>query len=48
MYAIRSYYVNDGYYTIYDRIIFAIGGTAPIDFLKKVGIEVDNERNNFV
>jgi thioredoxin reductase (NADPH) len=34
---------NNGYYTIYDRIIFAIGGTAPIDFLKKVGIEVDSE-----
>jgi len=34
---------NDGYYTIYDRIIYAIGGTAPIDFLNKVGIEVDNE-----
>lgn len=34
---------NDGYYTIYDRIIFAIGGTAPIDFLKKVGIKVDDK-----
>lgn len=34
---------NDGYYTIYDRIIYAIGGTAPIDFLKKVGIEVDDK-----
>lgn len=34
---------NDGYYTIYDRIIYAIGGTAPIDFLKKVGIAVDEK-----
>ena len=34
---------NDGYYTIYDRIIYAIGGTAPIDFLKKVGIKVDEK-----
>lgn len=34
---------NDGYYTIYDRIIYAIGGTAPVDFLKKVGIEVDDK-----
>ncbi|XOB62227.1 NAD(P)-binding domain-containing protein [Campylobacterota bacterium DY0563] len=34
---------NDGYYTIYDRIVYAIGGTAPIDFLKKVGIEVDEK-----
>lgn len=34
---------NDGYYTIYDRVIYAIGGTSPIDFLKKVGIELDSE-----
>lgn len=34
---------NDGYYTIYDRTIYAIGGTAPIDFLKKIGIEVDEK-----
>ena len=34
---------TDGYYTIYDRIIYAIGGTAPVDFLKKVGIKVDEE-----
>jgi len=32
---------DDGYHTIYDRIIFAIGGTSPVDFLKKCGIEVD-------
>lgn len=32
---------NDGYYTIYDRLIFAIGGTTPIDFLKKCGMELD-------
>lgn len=32
---------DDGYYTIYDRVIYAIGGTSPIDFLKKVGIELD-------
>ncbi len=32
---------NDGYHTIYDRVIYAIGGTSPIDFLKKLGIEVD-------
>lgn len=34
---------NDGYYTIYDRIIYAIGGTSPVDFLKKMGIEVDEK-----
>lgn len=32
---------NDGYHTIYDRIIYAIGGTSPVDFLKKVGIKLD-------
>lgn len=34
---------DDGYHTIYDRVIYAIGGTAPIDFLKKLGIEVDEK-----
>jgi len=32
---------NDGYHTIYDRIIYAIGGTSPVDFLKKCDIELD-------
>jgi len=32
---------NDGYYTIYDRVIYAIGGTTPTDFLKKIGIKLD-------
>ena len=36
---------NDGYYTIYDRIIYAIGGTSPVDFLKKVGIKLDESGN---
>ncbi len=34
---------NDGYHTIYDRVIYAIGGTTPIDFLKKCGIELDEK-----
>ncbi|WP_294966973.1 NAD(P)-binding domain-containing protein [Sulfurimonas sp.] len=34
---------TDGYHTIYDRIIYAIGGTSPIDFLKKCEIEVDED-----
>jgi len=34
---------NDGYFTIYDRIIYAIGGTSPVDFLKKCNINVDDE-----
>ena len=36
---------NDGYFTVYDRVIYAIGGTSPIDFLKKCGIEVDEKGN---
>ena len=32
---------TDGYYTIYDRVIYAIGGTTPVDFLKKCGIALD-------
>lgn len=34
---------TDGYYTIYDRLIYAIGGTTPVDFLKKCGISIDAE-----
>ena len=34
-------YFTDGYYTIYDRVIYAIGGTTPVDFLKKCGITLD-------
>lgn len=32
---------NDGFDVLYDRIIYAIGGTTPVDFLKSCGIEVD-------
>lgn len=35
---------DDGFSTIYDRIIYAIGGTTPIDFLKKCSIEVDENK----
>lgn len=31
---------TDGYYTIYDRVVYAIGGTTPVDFLKKCGITI--------
>ena len=34
---------TDGYSTIYDRLIYAIGGTTPIDFLKKCGISFDTD-----
>ena len=34
---------SDGYYTIYERVVYAIGGTTPVDFLKKCGISIDGE-----
>lgn len=34
---------SDGYWTIYDRVIYAIGGTTPVDFLKNCGIELDEK-----
>lgn len=34
---------TDGHSTIYDRIIYAIGGTSPVDFLKKCDIDVDEK-----
>jgi predicted ATPase len=34
---------NDGYHTIYDRVIYAIGGTSPVDFLKNCNINVDDK-----
>ncbi|CAM2788042.1 NAD(P)-binding domain-containing protein [Helicobacter burdigaliensis] len=32
---------TDGSSSVFDRIIYAIGGMAPIDFLKKCGLELD-------
>jgi len=32
---------EDGTSTTYDRVIYAIGGTTPVDFLKKCGINLD-------
>jgi len=34
---------NDGFHTIYDRVIYAIGGTTPVDFLKLCGITFDED-----
>ncbi|MGM0519475.1 MAG: NAD(P)-binding domain-containing protein [Campylobacterota bacterium] len=36
---------NDGFSVIYDRVIYAIGGTTPVDFLKSCGIDVDEKKN---
>lgn len=34
---------NDGSTERYDRVIYAIGGSTPVDFLQKCGIEVDDK-----
>ncbi|MDA3966412.1 MULTISPECIES: NAD(P)-binding domain-containing protein [Helicobacter] len=34
---------TDGTSDTYDRIIYAIGGIAPIDFLKKCGLKIDSD-----
>ena len=34
---------NDGTSEIYDRAIYAIGGSTPVDFLQKCGINVDEQ-----
>ncbi len=35
---------NNGFHTIYDRVIFAIGGTTPVDFLQRSNIETDEKK----
>ena len=32
---------KNGYHTVYDRVIYGLGGTTPIDFFRKSGMEVD-------
>ena len=34
---------TDGYSVFYDRIIYAIGGTTPVDFLKSCSVTVDED-----
>lgn len=34
---------NDGTSEVYDRVIYAIGGSTPVDFLQKCGIEVNEQ-----
>jgi len=36
---------TDGNFTVYDRVVYAIGGTTPVDFLKKCGITLDENGN---
>lgn len=34
---------GDNYAEIFDRLIYAIGGSTPVDFLQKCGVEMDGE-----
>jgi len=34
---------KDGIFDIFDRMIFALGGTTPIDFIKNCGIKIDDK-----
>jgi thioredoxin reductase (NADPH) len=40
---VKVNYTN-GFHTIYDRVIYALGGTTPVDFLQKSGIEIDENK----
>lgn len=35
---------TDGSTKVYDRLIYAIGGTTPVDFLSKCGVNVDDKK----
>jgi len=35
----------DGTHTIYDRIIYALGGTTPVGFLQKSNVEIDDAKH---
>ena len=34
---------TNGYHVIYDRVIYALGGTTPVDFLRSCGIGLDSD-----
>lgn len=34
---------EDGFSTIYDRVVYAIGGTTPVDFLRNCNIDLDEK-----
>jgi len=36
---------KNGFYTNYNRIIYAIGGTTPVDFLRKSNIELNDQKS---
>lgn len=40
---VKVHYKN-GFTTVYDRIIYAIGGTTPIDFLSRSNIDMDEQK----
>ena len=39
---------DDGYSVVYDRAIYAIGGTTPVEFLRKCGVELDENKQPII
>jgi len=35
---------DDGYSVVYDRVIYAIGGTTPVEFLRKCGVTLNDKK----
>ena len=39
---------DDGYSIVYDRAIYAIGGTTPVEFLRKCGVELNENKQPII
>ena len=39
---------DDGYSVVYDRVIYAIGGTTPVEFLRKCGVILNDNNQPFL
>ncbi len=39
---------DDGYSVVYDRAIYAIGGTTPVEFLRKCGVELNENKQPII
>ena len=39
---------DDGYSVVYDRVIYAIGGTTPVEFLRKCGVELNENKQPII
>ena len=44
---VRVHFSN-GKIRVYDRVVYAIGGSTPVDFLQKCGVELDADKDPVV